>query len=55
MCGPSRRYPSIPRVLGIENETGSIEGGKNADLTVLDDNFAVYSTIVGGNEVYCRQ
>ena len=43
------------RVLGIADDTGSIEVGKNADLTVVDDNLAVYSTIVEGKEVYRRQ
>ncbi|MDQ4123421.1 MAG: N-acetylglucosamine-6-phosphate deacetylase [Acidobacteriota bacterium] len=36
------------RVLGIENEYGSIETGKRADLTALDADGNVVLTIVGG-------
>jgi len=40
------------RVLGIENRKGTIEPGKDADLTILDDNYSVWSTIVGGKIVF---
>lgn len=37
------------RVLGIENDYGSIEIGKRADLTAIDEKGNVILTIVGGN------
>lgn len=40
------------RLLGIENECGSIEEGKRADLVALDDNGNVRLTMVGGEMVY---
>jgi N-acetylglucosamine-6-phosphate deacetylase len=36
------------RVAGVENEFGSIEAGKSADLVLLDDRLDVVSTVVGG-------
>ena len=52
-------------VLGVENELGSIETGKLADMIVLDQNLFeietaqidgvhVLKTIIGGNVVYDR-
>ena len=38
--------------IGVLNERGTIEVGKRADFTVLDDNFEVLYTIVGGKVVY---
>ena len=38
--------------LGMYNEIGSIEEGKRAHLTVLDDDFNVIMTIVDGEIVY---
>lgn len=38
--------------LGIYGETGSITQGKRADFTVLDDDFNVLMTVVGGKLVY---
>ena len=40
--------------LGLYNERGSIEVGKRADITVLDKDYNVLYTIVGGNLVYKR-
>ena len=40
--------------LGLYNERGSIEVGKRADITVLDKDYNVLYTIVGGNIVYKR-
>ena len=40
------------RLLGIENECGSIEEGKRADLVALDDAGNVRFTMVGGDVVY---
>ena len=40
------------RLLGIEDECGSIEVGKHADLVALDDNGTVRFTMVGGEVVY---
>jgi N-acetylglucosamine-6-phosphate deacetylase len=39
------------KVLGIENEYGSIEIGKRADLVALDKDGNVKLTIVGGRIV----
>ena len=36
------------KLLGIENECGTIETGKRADLTAIDENGEVKLTIVGG-------
>ena len=38
--------------LGIFDKTGSIEVGKFADLTVLDNDFKVISSIRGGKEIF---
>ncbi len=40
------------KVLGIENEAGSIRNGKRADFTVLDENFEVLYTVCGGEIIY---
>ncbi len=40
------------RVLGIEKEAGSIKKGKRADFTVIDKDFNVCMTVVGGEIVY---
>ena len=40
------------RLLGIDNECGSIEEGKRADLVGLDDEGNIRFTMVGGEVVY---
>ena len=40
------------RVLGIDGRKGSIEEGKDADLVVIDKDFNVTATIIGGKIVY---
>lgn len=40
------------KVIGIDHEQGSIETGKKANLTIIDDNFNVIMTIVNGRVVY---
>jgi N-acetylglucosamine-6-phosphate deacetylase len=38
--------------IGVLSERGTIEVGKRADFTVLDENFEVLYTVVGGKVVY---
>ena len=40
------------KVLGIQNRKGKIELGKDADLAILDEDWSVWSTIVGGKVVF---
>lgn len=40
------------RILGIDDRTGSIQAGKDADLVILDDKLMVQTTIVGGEIVF---
>jgi len=40
-------------VLGEKNK-GSISAGKDADIAIVDGNFNVYATIVGGKIVFKR-
>lgn len=42
------------RLLGIDNRTGSIEAGKDADIVVFDRDFNVKMTFVRGRIVYKR-
>lgn len=41
-------------LLGISDSCGGISCGKRADFTVLDPDFGVLLTVVGGREVYRR-
>jgi N-acetylglucosamine-6-phosphate deacetylase len=43
------------RLLGIDNECGSIEAGKRADVVALDEQGEVVLTIVGGEIVFDRR
>jgi N-acetylglucosamine-6-phosphate deacetylase len=40
------------KVLGIEDEAGSIREGKRADFAVLDESFNVLYTVCGGEIIY---
>ncbi|MFC1543100.1 N-acetylglucosamine-6-phosphate deacetylase [Candidatus Neomarinimicrobiota bacterium] len=40
------------RALNINDRKGAIEVGKDADLVVLDDDYSVWATIIGGRIVY---
>jgi N-acetylglucosamine-6-phosphate deacetylase len=42
------------KVLGIENEAGSIREGKRADFAVLDGDYNVLYTVRGGEIIYKR-
>ena len=42
------------RAMGIAHETGSIAPGLRADLVLLDEEWQVLATVVGGNVVYRR-
>lgn len=41
--------------LGIFDECGSIDIGKNADLVIFDQNLTVFTTMVKGKKVYTRE
>ena len=43
------------KVLAIQNKKGKIELGKDADLVILDDDYSIWSTIVGGKIVFHKQ
>ena len=40
------------RIMKIDGRTGSIEPGKQADLTIFDEGINIKATIVGGKTVY---
>jgi N-acetylglucosamine-6-phosphate deacetylase len=39
------------RILGVQERTGSIEVGKDADLVLLEEDFSVFATLVDGTVV----
>lgn len=39
-------------LLGLEDKKGAVEAGKDADLVLLDTDYSVWATIVGGKVVY---
>jgi len=43
-------YPA--RVIGFDKTKGSLEVGKDADITIFDDTFNVQKTIIGGDIIY---
>ena len=43
------------KVLGISYRKGTITIGKDADLVVLDHDYSVWATIVGGRVVYKKK
>jgi len=43
------------RVIGLANEKGSLEKGKDADIVVMDNAFAVHATFVKGRKIYQRK
>ena len=49
-CDLATKNPA--KVLGIEEEAGSIREGKRADFAVLDDKFNVICTVCGGEIIY---
>ncbi|MBN2312319.1 MAG: N-acetylglucosamine-6-phosphate deacetylase [Sedimentisphaerales bacterium] len=40
------------KILGLENQKGTIAPGKDADLVLLESDLSVYATIVGGKIVF---
>ncbi len=41
-------------ILNVAKRKGSLEAGKDADITILDSKLTVTQTVVGGKEVYTR-
>jgi len=40
------------RVIGVDDRKGSLEAGKDADIILADENFAVTRTIIAGETIY---
>ena len=50
-----RMASTVPaRVIGLDDRKGSLQVGKDADLTILDGNLEIAATFIGGREVYKR-
>ena len=43
---------SPAKMMGLDSFTGSLEVGKDADITIWDDDFNALETIVKGTTVY---
>lgn len=43
------------QVLGLGDKKGSLEKSKDADIVLIDDDFGVFKTIVGGNTVFSTE
>ncbi len=43
------------RLLGLEQRKGSLEGGKDADLVIFNDELTVHYTIVGGEIAFSQE
>jgi N-acetylglucosamine-6-phosphate deacetylase len=43
------------RFMGVQDRKGSLEGGKDADILVFDDQIRIERTIIGGKTVYKRK
>ncbi|HNY80620.1 MAG: N-acetylglucosamine-6-phosphate deacetylase [Sedimentisphaerales bacterium] len=42
-------------ILGLAKKTGAIQAGYDADMVLLEEDFTVYATVVGGRIVYRRE
>lgn len=42
------------RIMGVQQTTGSIAVGKNADLVIFDDDINIKQTIINGSTVYAQ-
>jgi len=40
------------RVLGIDNRTGSLETGKDADIAIFNDDWSAWRTMIAGEWVH---
>ena len=38
--------------IGVDERKGSLETGKDADIAIVNENFDVLRTIVGGRSIY---
>ena len=43
------------RSLGMDKEIGSLEAGKRADITIMDKNFKIIKTFIGGRIIYNKR
>jgi len=42
------------RVIGLDDRKGSLEGGKDADISVFEEDFTAWRTMIGGRWAYAR-